>query len=126
MASGSATGMVVLILRGTCNFSDKINNAAAGGALAAIIYNNRTTDPFRFGGQAVSGANLPTLFMSQSDGQALQALLAATPGLQVAPEFTTGTQFPIRPDLSDFSSRGEIERYFKPRRRHTSEEHTSE
>ena len=64
LASGSATGMVVLILRGTCNFSDKINNAAAGGALAAIIYNNRTTDPFRFGGQAVSGANLPTLFMS--------------------------------------------------------------
>ena len=106
LASGSATGMVVLILRGTCNFSDKINNATAGGALAAIIYNNRTTDPFRFGGQAVSGANLPTLFMSQSDGQALQALLAATPGLQVVLDFTTGTQFPIRPDLADFSSRG--------------------
>src|SRR5258708_40174330 len=44
--------------------------------------------------------------MSQSDGQALQALLAATPGLQVALDFTTGTQFPIRPDLADFSSRG--------------------
>src|SRR5260370_31762747 len=44
LASGSANGMVVLILRGTCTFTEKINNAAAGGAIRAIIYNNRTTD----------------------------------------------------------------------------------
>ena len=55
-------------MRGTCTFTQKINNAAAGGAIAAIIYNNRTTDAFQFGGQVVSGATLPTLFMSQPDG----------------------------------------------------------
>jgi minor extracellular serine protease Vpr len=106
LASGSANGMVVLILRGTCTFTEKINNAAAGGAIAAVIYNNRTTDSFQFGGQIVSGATLPTLFMSQADGQKLQAQLAANPGLQVSLDFTIATQFPIRTDLADFSSRG--------------------
>jgi minor extracellular serine protease Vpr len=106
LASGSVTGMVVLIQRGTCTFEDKMNHAAAGGATAAVIYNNDPTRPFGFGNQDVRAATLPTLFMSQADGQALQAQLAANPGLQVSLDFTISTQFPIRTDLAFFSSRG--------------------
>jgi minor extracellular serine protease Vpr len=106
LPNGSVTGMVVLVSRGTCNFADKMNNAAAAGAIAALIYNNDPTKPFGFGFQNVLAATLPTLFMSQADGQALLAQLAANPGLQAALDFTTTTQFPIRTDLAFFSSRG--------------------
>src|SRR5215469_5098763 len=36
---GSMTGKIALVQRGICNFSDKINNVAAVGAVGAIIYN---------------------------------------------------------------------------------------
>jgi minor extracellular serine protease Vpr len=106
LAPGSVTGMIVLILRGTCTFEDKMNHAAAGGAVAAVIYNNGTTQPFGFGFQDVRAATLPTLFMSQADGQALLAQLGANPGLPVSLDFTISSQFPIRTDLAVFSSRG--------------------
>jgi hypothetical protein len=106
LPNGSVTGMVVLIQRGTCTFEAKMNDAAAGGAIAAVIYNNDPTKPFGFGFQLVGGATLPTLFMSQADGQALLAQLAANPGLQVSLDFTISTQFPIRTDMAFFSSRG--------------------
>jgi len=45
LQSGSVAGMVVLVLRGTCTFESKIDNVAAGGALAAIIYKQRHGQP---------------------------------------------------------------------------------
>jgi len=59
-APGSLTGQVVIIDRGTCNISVKVANAAAGGALAALIANNRDQGPgefapsFSFGGGDVT------------------------------------------------------------------------
>jgi len=106
LPSGSVTGMVVLVLRGVCTFVSKINDVAAGGALAAVIYDNSTTNLFLFGGQEDSAATLPTLFMSQPDGQNLQAQIDANPGLQLSLDFTGSAAFPIRTDLTFFSSRG--------------------
>ncbi len=40
VADDALEGQVALIQRGVCNFSEKVNNAAALGALAAIIFNN--------------------------------------------------------------------------------------
>ncbi|HZX00608.1 MAG TPA: S8 family serine peptidase [Bacilli bacterium] len=37
---GSLTGKVALIRRGTCPFTQKVQNAAAAGATAVVIYNN--------------------------------------------------------------------------------------
>jgi len=106
LPSGSVTGMVVLVLRGTCFFETKIDDVAAGGALAAVIYDNSTTSLFQFQGQGVGAATLPTLFLSQPDGQNLQAQIAANPGLPLSLDFTGSTAFPIRTDLTIFSSRG--------------------
>ena len=102
----SVAGMVVLILRGTCTFESKIDNAAAGGALAAVIYNSATGTPFLTGLQGVGLATLPTLFMGQGDGIDLKSRIAANPGLTATLDFLGATAFPARTDLTDFSSRG--------------------
>jgi subtilisin family serine protease len=106
LPSGSASGMVVLILRGTCTFESKMNNAAAGGAVAAIVYNNGVTQPFQTGGEGVGAATLPTLFMNQADGVDLKSRLAAAPGFAVTLQFAQATAFSQRSDLAGFSSRG--------------------
>ncbi|HTS28389.1 MAG TPA: S8 family serine peptidase [Bryobacteraceae bacterium] len=106
LPGGSAAGMIVLVLRGTCTFESKMDNVAAGGAIGAIIYNNGTTQPFSSGGQLVGAATLPTLFMSQADGIDLEGRLAANPGLTAALQFAQPTAFPQSPSLTAFSSRG--------------------
>jgi subtilisin family serine protease len=106
LPADSAAGMVVLILRGICTFESKIDNVAAGGAVAALIYNNGTTLPFASGDQLVGAATLPTMFMSQADGIDLASRIAASPGLTATLQFGQATAFPQRTDLADFSSRG--------------------
>ena len=103
---GSVAGMVVLVLRGTCTFETKIDNVAAGGALAAIIYNNGTASPFTLYGQTVGAATLPAMFVNQADGADLAARVAASPGLPATLDFAGATAFPARTDLTSFTSRG--------------------
>ena len=103
LGPGSVTGMVVLILRGTCTFETKVGNAAAGGALAVIVYNNAATGLISMD---VGAATLPAVFIAQPDGADLKARIAASPGLPVTLDFSGATAFPARPDLVDFSSRG--------------------
>jgi subtilisin family serine protease len=106
LKSGSVAGMLVLVLRGTCTFASKIDNVAAGGALAAIIYNNGTASPFALDSQTVGAATVPTMFVNQADGADLTARVAASPGLQATLDFAGETAFPARRDLTDFTSRG--------------------
>jgi subtilisin family serine protease len=66
---------IALIQRGTLLFTDKINNAAAAGARAAIVFNNTSGN---FSGTLQSaGSWIPALSISQSDGLAVQASLPA-------------------------------------------------
>jgi serine protease len=44
-AAGAWTGRVVLCQRGDITFADKAKNVQAGGGVAAVIYNNVTSDP---------------------------------------------------------------------------------
>lgn len=102
LSAGSAVGNVVLIQRGNCPFEDKVNNVAAGGAVGVIVYNNVPgTQPMNVG-----AATLPAVSISQADGLDLKSRLAADSTLQASLEFGGLTAFPVRPDLSTFSSRG--------------------
>jgi serine protease len=68
-AAGAWSGKVVLCERGDISFSDKVLNAQAGGAAAAIVYNNVAGG---FGGTLNGAAtSIPSVSMSQEDGQAL-------------------------------------------------------
>ncbi|HYI55420.1 MAG TPA: PA domain-containing protein, partial [Microlunatus sp.] len=67
------TGAVALIRRGDCPFAQKSANAAAAGAIAAVIANN-TTAPVNATLGEVPGQWVPTGFVGQADGNALFGL----------------------------------------------------
>jgi subtilisin family serine protease len=67
---------IALISRGTLYFSEKVANAMAAGARAAIIYNN--VSGTYLGTLQYASNWIPTLSLSQADGQTLLSLLPAT------------------------------------------------
>lgn len=72
-AAGSMTGRIALIRRGTCGFLEKVNNATTAGAIGAIIYNNVVGFPIVMGAQEAS--TIPSVMVSQADGQAISTFL---------------------------------------------------
>lgn len=74
-AGVAATGGVALVSRGSCNFSLKVQHAAAAGAAAVIIYNN-TAGPISPTLGEPSDAWVPTVGITQADGQAIIAGVA--------------------------------------------------
>lgn len=94
-----------LISRGTCAFTDKINNAMAAGAKGVIMVQNNDGQP-----TSMSNPNttIPSLMISRADG------LKLAKALETAPNSTaTLSRFASRvvsaqfaDNMSDFSSRG--------------------
>jgi subtilisin family serine protease len=101
------TGKVVLIDRGACAISVKVDRAAKLGAAGVIIANNGPGDPpsFSFGGS--SDANpfmpVPTLIITQADGNRIKSWLAS--GL-VEASFDPGVFTPLVGSMVSTSSRG--------------------
>ena len=69
-------GKIALIQRGTLRFSEKVANAAAAGAVGAVIYNN---GPGLFAGNLSGLSEIPAVAMSQEDGEALLAKMQSGP-----------------------------------------------
>lgn len=65
-------GKIALIKRGQLYFWQKTQNAAASGALAAIIYNNA---PGNFFGTLTFITDIPAVSISKEEGEYLQGLL---------------------------------------------------
>lgn len=76
--AGSMTGRIALMVRGDCDFSVKIDNAIAAGAVAALVYNNNPGQPpFAMGNTA--GQSIPSLMLFNADGEALRTFVAGAP-----------------------------------------------
>ena len=73
--AGFPVGSIALIARGTCTFSDKVANAAAAGALAALISNNELGGAN--GGTALDTTAIPALLTSMSIGNDFRNLPGA-------------------------------------------------
>lgn len=69
-----ATDKVCLIMRGEFDFSEKANNCEAGGGIGAIIYNNEPGEVSGTLGDDFAGS-IPVVAISQTDGDALAAIL---------------------------------------------------
>lgn len=67
-------GRIALIERGTITFEEKVKRVAEAGAVAAIIFNN---EPGLFNGAFSNPSDIPAVAVSQEDGRALFALIAA-------------------------------------------------
>ena len=92
-------GAMALIQRGSCAFTEKIENAFTAGAAAVIIWNNQAQLANGTSGQAA----IPVYFISQFEGQAIRDYVLASnnnAAIEVA-------QVQIPPDTQAvFSSRG--------------------
>jgi len=110
---GSLNGKIALIERGNCTFASKVNNAAAAGASAVIVFNrdaSEDTPESSAGGDNlftmdVTGTTIPSFFIVRSKGLLLRDFVKANPGATVRIDsFGSGS---FTPDvLADFSSRG--------------------
>lgn len=104
-------GKIALIQRGTCAFTDKVNNAASAGATGVIIYNNVAGAL----SASVPGVTVPVLSISNADGKALLAAIKA--GTVTVTLNKKGSIQPIEGanTVSSFSSTGaSAELNFKP------------
>ncbi|MFF2753534.1 S8 family serine peptidase [Psychrobacillus sp. NPDC058041] len=100
-------GKVALISRGSIAFVDKIANAKANGAVAAIIHNfaggtNAPNASGTFLGDSFDF--IPTFDMSQTDGDAIRAALKDGAGKITFGNF--GSSSTVGDDVNDSSSRG--------------------
>jgi len=103
LPSGSLSGQIALILRGDCFFSDKLTNAAAAGAIAAIIY-ARPENPEPVA-MAAGGVRLPAVMISNGDGQQFKQA-AGSGGAQVTIDFIPHPVAVNPSRISGYSSRG--------------------
>lgn len=96
-AAGSLTGRIVLVNRGTCAFSLKISNIAAGGAALGVIGLIDGSAPFvgAFGGGTPS---IPGYMISLADANAIRG------GAVV--RFDPDNTFPLISSVTSTSSRG--------------------
>lgn len=90
---------IAVISRGSCNFSDKVNNAKAAGAVAVIVVQNSDGEPTVM---STPGVTIPAVMISKADGAKLVADTAVTIGIQA--DKVMSAQF--TDIMSDFSSRG--------------------
>jgi hypothetical protein len=68
---------IVLIRRGDCSFVSKILKAQEAGALAVIMVNNVPGAPITMGGGGAGDIVIPSIMVSQADGEAIiDALIA--------------------------------------------------
>ena len=95
------TGKVALIVRGTINFDVKAANAAAAGAVAAIIYNNAADGAFT---PALTNYTIPVIGISKEAGEAMVA--AATKTVSFSADYYGKAENPTGYQISSFSSIG--------------------
>ncbi len=105
LPGSSLGGMMVLVIRGNCDFSVKVQNAAAAGAIAVVVYNNPGSDqPIIMTG--LVGAPIPAAMVGNSAGVALRSYIHSTsnPAVTLDPKLVAQ---PTTADVvADFSSRG--------------------
>ncbi|HVV71424.1 MAG TPA: S8 family serine peptidase [Verrucomicrobiae bacterium] len=82
---------IALIGRGTITFAEKVTNAMAAGARAAVIYNNASGN---FAGTLLTAGNwIPAVSLAQEDAMTLKALLPATATVVNTADYSSPYQF---------------------------------
>ncbi|MBK9167104.1 MAG: S8 family serine peptidase [Bryobacterales bacterium] len=99
---GTLAGAVALIERGICTFEDKLNNAAAAGAVAGLVF----TDERAVVIMAAGSATLPAQMIGRDDGLALQTRLADEGEFDVTLRFTQGPVPALPYPVPSFSAIG--------------------
>ncbi len=72
--ANSITGKIALIIRGNCNYTEKVKNAQNAGAVAVVMVNNVGGSAVAMGGTD-NTITIPAVMISQSNGNLLMAQL---------------------------------------------------
>lgn len=105
---GSLSGYIAIVQRGSCNFVIKVQNAQTGGALGVIFTLANATDQLvSVSPSGLSGTTIPSVLISQPDGQALRSFLSSNLSATVTIDPTFLVAQNAQADvIADFSSRG--------------------
>jgi minor extracellular serine protease Vpr len=105
LPTGAFTGKIVLIERGTCDFSTKINNAAQAGAIGVVIYQS---DPnaLPFSSLGAENTGIPAVMIGNADGVNLKTYLSSHANTQATLDPTLHEESATPDYLTDFTSRG--------------------
>ena len=105
--ASAVSGKIVLIIRGTCNFTVKAANAAAAGAKALIVYNDGAdptrVDPLVMG---LDDATIAAVMISSTDGKPLAAAATSTASSPVSVTLDIAKDPTQDDQIATFSSRG--------------------
>ena len=97
-------GKIALVIRGTCSFSTKIDNADTLGAVGVLIFNHADGGD-TYVSMATGATTLPAGFMTNSDGITLRGFNNTE--VTVGPDTdVTSTVFGSPDTVASFSSRG--------------------
>ena len=107
LTNGAAiTGNIALVIRGTCGFITKYNNAAAAGATAIVVYNDGTDatrfDPIVMGG--LDGATIPGVMIGFANGDLINTTING--GEVVTATVGPNILISLQDRIAGFSSRG--------------------
>ena len=72
-SAGSLSGKVVLVDRGSCDFTVKVRNAQSAGAIAVVIANNDDSPAFSAGGTDRK-VKIPSAMVTKATGATIRAL----------------------------------------------------
>ena len=105
LPSASLTGAIALVQRGTCTFSDKVNNAQKAGAIGVIVYQSSGVDTL-FSNWFAQDTGIPAMMIGSTDGTTLKAYVDANSGVKVSLDPTPGTSAATQDQVAAYSSRG--------------------
>jgi parallel beta-helix repeat protein len=78
LPSGSLSGKIAFIQRGSCTFAIKVANAASAGAAVALLYNNDPSGGIIYMG-GLTNTTIPAVMISNPDGLNLKSFIAVNP-----------------------------------------------
>lgn len=105
--SEDLTGQIALIRRGGCSFATKINNVAAAGAVAAVIYNHMPGEGPLVMPDGLESTTIPSMMVGNCAGLNLENWYGLYPGTAEMEIEATPSWFGRLPDaVASFSSRG--------------------
>ena len=109
--AGAFDNAVALLERGQCTFETKVNNAAAAGARAVLVFNNENNPP-RLCMAGLDNTTIPSAMLSRTHGLELNGLVNSG-----APQRVTFIRDNLADQVAGFSSRGpsaNVARLMKP------------
>jgi len=82
--TNSLAGKIAFIIRGGCNFTQKVKAAQTAGAIAVIMIDNVTETPFAMGGTD-NTITIPAFMISQADGAFLASYIGSGESITLHP-----------------------------------------